>query len=347
MERQANIRQELGGELRPPGYLPQAEAEAHPQRRQADHRRDIPEPNDAGAPSPLPNSTFAVTTTKIANNGVTNLKIALGADNTVKGTLSGATADITSPQLATLLGTGSGGGTTNFLRADGTWSAPPSGGSGTPSGPAGGSLTGTYPDPTLAANSVTGATIQNNAVGDSKLATMGAYTFKGNPNGTVLTPTSMSGTEATAMLDAFSSSLKGLAPASGGGTTNYLRADGTWAAPAGGGGGGTGTQSFTYTGAAQTFVVPTGVTSLTVDAQGAAGGPNSGAVLGGNGARVQGPLTVTPAETLQINIGQAGSLNGTATFGGGGACSITSGSGGSGGGASDIAGVPTVPPTGS
>ena len=28
----------------------------------------------------------------------------------------------------------------------------------------------------------------------------------------------------------------GLAPASGGGTTNFLRADGTWAVPAGGGG---------------------------------------------------------------------------------------------------------------
>ncbi len=32
----------------------------------------------------------------------------------------------------------------------------------------------------------------------------------------------------------------GLAPASGGGTTNFLRADGTWAAPSGGGGGGGG-----------------------------------------------------------------------------------------------------------
>jgi hypothetical protein len=37
-------------------------------------------------------------------------------------------------------------------------------------------------------------------------------------------------------LDLFTSSLKGLAPASGGGTTNFLRADGTWAAPSGGGG---------------------------------------------------------------------------------------------------------------
>ena len=40
----------------------------------------------------------------------------------------------------------------------------------------------------------------------------------------------------TAQLNVFSSSLKGLAPSSGGGTANFLRADGTWAAPAGGGG---------------------------------------------------------------------------------------------------------------
>lgn len=41
----------------------------------------------------------------------------------------------------------------------------------------------------------------------------------------------------TALLDVFTTALKGLVPASGGGTTNFLRADGTWAAPAGGGGG--------------------------------------------------------------------------------------------------------------
>ncbi len=44
----------------------------------------------------------------------------------------------------------------------------------------------------------------------------------------VLTPT-----EVTAMLDLFSSTLKGLVPLSGGGSTNFLRADGSWAAPAG------------------------------------------------------------------------------------------------------------------
>jgi len=46
----------------------------------------------------------------------------------------------------------------------------------------------------------------------------------------------LTGTQATALLDAFTSGAKGLAPASGGGTTNFLRADGTWAAPGGGGG---------------------------------------------------------------------------------------------------------------
>lgn len=47
----------------------------------------------------------------------------------------------------------------------------------------------------------------------------------------------LTGTQATTLLDAFTSTLKGLAPASGGGTTNFLRADGTWAAPPGGGSG--------------------------------------------------------------------------------------------------------------
>ncbi len=45
---------------------------------------------------------------------------------------------------------------------------------------------------------------------------------------------SSTGTDAT--LPLVSSGDAGLAPASGGGTTNFLRADGTWAAPAGGGG---------------------------------------------------------------------------------------------------------------
>ena len=39
-------------------------------------------------------------------------------------------------------------------------------------------------------------------------------------------------------VEQFSSVVEGVVPASSGGTTNFLRADGTWATPAGGGGGG-------------------------------------------------------------------------------------------------------------
>ena len=39
-------------------------------------------------------------------------------------------------------------------------------------------------------------------------------------------------------VETFTNTTEGAVPASGGGTTNFLRADGTWATPAGGGGSG-------------------------------------------------------------------------------------------------------------
>lgn len=45
-------------------------------------------------------------------------------------------------------------------------------------------------------------------------------------------PEELTGTQATTLLDNFTSTLKGLAPSSGGGTVNFLRADATWAVPA-------------------------------------------------------------------------------------------------------------------
>lgn len=78
---------------------------------------------------------------------------------------------------------GSGGGTINFMRADGTWAAPP------------------------------GAT---------------------NLGYTASTRVLTSDTGADVTLPLVSSADPGLAPASGGGTTNFLRADGSWAAPGGG-----------------------------------------------------------------------------------------------------------------
>lgn len=64
------------------------------------------------------------------------------------------------------------------------------------------------------------------------LANAADLTLKGNVSGGSAFPIDLTGTQATTILNVFSTSLKGLAPASGGGTTNFLRADGTWAAPA-------------------------------------------------------------------------------------------------------------------
>jgi hypothetical protein len=61
-----------------------------------------------------------------------------------------------------------------------------------------------------------------------------ANTFAGwNASGDA---TALTATQATAALNTFTSGAKGLAPASGGGTSNFLRADGTWAAAGGGSG---------------------------------------------------------------------------------------------------------------
>jgi hypothetical protein len=98
-------------------------------------------------------------------------------------------ADVTLPLFGSTdagLTPASGGGTSNFLRADGTWAAP-AGGSAT-------DLTYTASTRLLASSTGTDVTLPLVSTGDA-----------------------------------------GLAPASGGGTSNFLRADGTWAAPPGGG----------------------------------------------------------------------------------------------------------------
>ncbi|MEK9727815.1 MAG: glycine-rich protein [Candidatus Margulisiibacteriota bacterium] len=68
------------------------------------------------------------------------------------------------------------------------------------------------------------------------------------------------------------------------------------------------TVTFFYTGAEQTFVVPSGITSIIVDATGAAGG--HGATdqngRGGKGGRVQATLAVTAGEILYIYVGGRG-----------------------------------------
>jgi hypothetical protein len=72
--------------------------------------------------------------------------------------------------------------------------------------------------------------------------------------------------------------------------------------------------SFAHTGAAQSFVVPPGVTSVDYELCGARGGSN-GASVGGRGMQLTGTFPVTPGETLVIEIGgmptgMAGGYNG-------------------------------------
>lgn len=85
-------------------------------------------------------------------------------------------------------------------------------------------------------------------------------------------------------------------------------------------------QTFVYTGAPQLYVVPEGVTSITVEARGAQGGSVS-TVTGGTGAVVSATISVTPGESIQINVGGSGDHGGWNGGGRGGTY---------GGGATDI-----------
>jgi hypothetical protein len=139
--------------------------------------------------------------------GSTTVSIGLTpiANDTVLGNISGTTAApvaLTEAQFTALINIftattsgavpPSGGGTSNYLRADGTFDTP------TSAGP-----------------------IANNTV-------------LGNASGGTANPVALTQTQLTTLINLFTSSLAGAVPASGGGTANYLRADGTWSTPPGG-----------------------------------------------------------------------------------------------------------------
>lgn len=73
------------------------------------------------------------------------------------------------------------------------------------------------------------ATIAANVVTLAKMATVATARFLGRVTAGTGNVEALTGTQATTLLDTFTSLLKGLVPPSGGGTTNFLRADVTWA----------------------------------------------------------------------------------------------------------------------
>jgi hypothetical protein len=101
--------------------------------------------------------------------------------------------------------------------------------------------------------------------------------------------------------------------------------------------------TFNFTGNAQHWTVPEGVTQATFDVYGAQGGNEPSSRVGGRGGKASATIAVTPGERLQVNVGGRGSdgvagnsAGGAGGFNGGAAGGSGFPSGGGGGGASDV-----------
>jgi len=126
-----------------------------------------------------------------------------------------------------------GTGPNNVVQLDGNGKLPAVDGSQLTNLPAGSmTLTG---DVTGSGAGTINTAIANDAVTFAKLQNIAQNSVVGRVSAGAGDPEELTGTQVTGLLDVFTASAKGLVPASGGGTQNFLRADGTWAQPSGGG----------------------------------------------------------------------------------------------------------------
>lgn len=79
-------------------------------------------------------------------------------------------------------------------------------------------------------NTDSAASISNNSVTNAKLAQMATLTIKGNNTGGTANASDLTATQVTAMLNPFTTALKGLVPSSAGATSKFLKGDATWSA---------------------------------------------------------------------------------------------------------------------
>ena len=175
----------------------------------------------------------AIGTNDLANDAVTDAKV---ANNITVSNYQPLDTDLTTLAGLTIIGTG-----TDLRRSTGTFATNDyvkidangnlvtggtgPGGSGVTTGPKGDiNVVGADSDWQIIANAVT----------NLELADMPTARIKGRLLAGTGDPQDLTTTEVVGMLPTFTAFVNGLVPFSGGGTTNYLRADGGWAVPPGG-----------------------------------------------------------------------------------------------------------------
>jgi hypothetical protein len=144
----------------------------------------------------------------ITNAQLANSSVTIGSTTVALGATSTTIAGLTSVTSTTFVGALTGNASTVTTNAN---------------------LTG----PVTSVGNATSVT--NNAITNAMLAQMATLTIKGNNTGGTANALDLTVAQVNAILPVFTSALNGLVPLSGGGTTNFLRADGTWTTPGGGG----------------------------------------------------------------------------------------------------------------